>query len=72
MSIPSPAASSFGAPPTGFSSPESKAFTSPQPPVTVKTSGSPESVDRLRKLQDDLDVTRDRLNKMIKERKSKT
>lgn len=30
------------------------------------------SVDRLRKLQDELDVTRDRLSRMIKERKSKS
>jgi hypothetical protein len=30
------------------------------------------SVDRLRQLQDELDVTRDRLNRMIKERKSRT
>jgi hypothetical protein len=34
--------------------------------------GSPDSVDRLRRLQDELDVTRDRLSRMIKERKSKT
>ncbi len=33
---------------------------------------NPESVDRLRKLQDELDITRDRLSRMIKDRKSKT
>ncbi len=38
----------------------------------TSTDQSPESVDRLRKLQDELDVTRDRLNRMIKERKSRT
>jgi len=62
--------SSFGGSTSTFGSPESRSFSAAPPPV--KSSGSPESVDRLRKLQDDLDVTRDRLNKMIKERKSKT
>lgn len=80
LSPPAKPATSIQAPPpasfantasvTGFGMPESKAFSAPPPPA--KSSGSPESVDRLRKLQDDLDVTRDRLNKMIKERKSKT
>ncbi len=50
--------------------PDTKALRALSPAVTK--SGSPESVDRLRKLQDDLDITRDRLKKMIKERKSKT
>lgn len=82
VSMPSPptqlgaqALSAFTSPDTKtFGSPEAKSFSSP-PPATTSPAGtpaSPESVDRLRKLQDDLDVTRDRLNKMIKDRKSKT
>lgn len=83
-SLPSPSSSlntgtiSFTNPESrSFSSPESRSFTAPPPapaPAAVVTThaGSPESVDRLRKLQDDLDVTRDRLSKMIKDRKSKT
>ncbi len=59
--------SGAGAP---FGKPESKGFTAPPPPA--HDMASPESVDRLRKLQDDLGVTRDRLSKMIKDRKSRT
>ncbi len=55
-----------------FANPESRNFTTPPAAIVSQAAGSPESVDRLRKLQDDLDVTRDRLNKMIKDRKSKT
>ncbi len=56
-----------------FTNPDSRSLSLPPSATTMKShGGSPESVDRLRKLQDDLDVTRDRLNKMIKDRKSKT
>jgi hypothetical protein len=40
--------------------------------TTTRDDGKGGSVDRLRQLQDELDVTRDRLNRMIKERKSRT
>jgi hypothetical protein len=40
--------------------------------TTTREDGKGGSVDRLRQLQDELDVTRDRLNRMIKERKSRT
>jgi len=64
----------FGAPDTKtFGKSDSKLFSSPPPePANANLTAAPESVDRLRKLQDDLDVTRDRLSKMIKDRKSKT
>jgi hypothetical protein len=42
------------------------------PQASEPMSERPASVDRLRKLQDELDVTRDRLSRMLKEHKSKS
>ncbi len=66
------AATAASAPFTSFAQSESRSFSATAAAADTSEPANPRSVDRLRKLQDDLDVTRDRLSKMIKDRKSKT